>query len=62
MNRDTREIKDRNTEQHREGNSVNTKSTIVCFPHANILQSERRWEATDFINMIDMNVIRIILV
>ena len=47
-----KEIKDRNTEQHWEGNSVNTESNLyspmlIYFP-----PKEDGGEATDFINMI----------
>ena len=47
-----REIKDRNTEQHQEGNSVNTESPVFIF-HMHIYFTPKGvGEATDFINTI----------
>ena len=50
-NRDRREIRDRNTEWHQEGNPVNTD--FVFLPHAYIFHSERAAGA-NFINTADL--------
>ena len=47
-----REIKDRNTEQHWEGNSVNTESATFIFHMLIYSTPKGEGEARDFINRI----------